>query len=101
MRSSQPHQYFIYYHETSTAFPTHPVLRGESHAINPSESKPDVLAKVVWAEAEADLPSRYRDEIPDVLTVISFGRVVWMVEKSGAEMNEILPGTHGMSLPDS
>jgi hypothetical protein len=30
---------------------------------------PGVLVRVVRAEAEADLPSRYRDEIPDVLTV--------------------------------
>ena len=27
--------------------------------------------------------------------VISFGRVLWMVEKSGADMNDLLPGTTG------
>src|SRR5258706_16329600 len=35
--------------------------------------------------------SRYRKVVPDLLTVISFGRVVWMVEKAGAETSSILP----------
>jgi len=45
---------------------------------------------------------RYQASIPDLMIVISFGRVVWMVEKAGAESSNILPGTpairHGIML---
>ena len=44
---------------------------------------------------EANCTSSYKDKIPDVVMVISFGRVLWMVEKSGADMNDLLPGTTG------
>jgi hypothetical protein len=27
-----------------------------------------------------------------VLTVISFGRIIWMLEKSGAELIDVMPG---------
>jgi len=35
----------------------------------------------------------YQDDIPELLTVVSFRRIVWMVEKSGAKMSDIIPGS--------